>query len=127
MNTHLKKQNVNNKQVTVSQTSFYQGQLPSPQMMQDYNSVDSSFANRIITMAENEAAHMHKIEKSQNFYNGISLILGMIFALTCVMVVCYLVYFALSKGYDTAAATIATGVIVGIAAVFIYRKNNVSV
>lgn len=47
--------------VSVSQTSFYSGKLPSPEMMQQYNIVDANFANRILTMSEEEQKHIHKI------------------------------------------------------------------
>lgn len=51
--------------VSVSQTSIYSGKLPSPEMMQQYNIVEPGFANRILTMSEEEQKHIHKIENKQ--------------------------------------------------------------
>ena len=114
----------NVQQVSVSKTSFYQGQLPPPEMMERYNNIDVTFANRIITMAENEAKHSHKIENRTSNVMLISMILGMLFAFASVLIVCFLVYFALANGFSVAASTIAVGVIVGIAGIFLYRKQK---
>lgn len=46
----LQNRQSNNKGVSVSQTSFYSGKLPSPEMMQQYNAVEPNFANRILTI-----------------------------------------------------------------------------
>ncbi len=103
----------------------YEGQLPSPEMMEKFNAIDPTFANRILVMAEKEQMNAHKISNKTANSFIISLFLGMFFAFFSVLVVSYLVYLCIEKGYSTAASSIAVGVIVGVAGVFLYqRKKN---
>ena len=50
--------------------------------------------------------------------------MGMVFAFLSVLIVSSIVFYALHEGYAWEASTIATGVIVGIAGVFLYRRKN---
>ncbi|OWP82865.1 DUF2335 domain-containing protein [Flavobacterium columnare] len=106
----------------LSQT--YEGQLPSPEMMEKYNQLDPTFANRILIMTEKEQIHQHSIDKRSQFGILFSMIIGMFFAFSSVLVISYLVYLCITKDYPKTAATIAVGVIVGIAGVFLYRRNT---
>jgi uncharacterized membrane protein len=104
----------------------YEGQLPSPDMMQKYNQLDSTFADRILKMTEKEQDHNHKINERTSRGLMISMIAGMVFAFSSVLVVSYLVYFCIVKGFPSAAGTIAVGVIVGIAGVFMYQRKKIN-
>lgn len=112
-----------NGHLVISET--YEGQIPSPEMMEKYNKLDPTFANRILMMAEKEQNNAHKISNKTANSFIVSLFLGMFFAFSSVLVVSYLVYLCIEKGYPTAASSIAIGVIVGVAGVFLYqRKKN---
>lgn len=108
--------------VLVSQT--YEGQLPSPEMMQKYNQLDASFANRILSMTEKEQGHQHQLDKLNSKGIIFSMILGMLFAFSSVLVVSYLVYLCIENDYPKTAGVIAVGVIVGIAGVFMYKNKK---
>lgn len=108
--------------VLVSQT--YEGQLPSPEMMQKYNQLDASFANRILSMTEKEQNHQHQLDKLNSRGIIFSMILGMLFAFSSVLVVSYLVYLCIENDYPKTAGVIAVGVIVGIAGVFMYKNKK---
>jgi uncharacterized membrane protein len=111
------------KGVVVSHTT-YEGQLPPPEMMERYNLLDSSFANRIITMAEKEQEQQHKIQRKTTNSFIASMVLGMFFAFASVIIVSYLVYSCIDRGYSTAASTIAVGVIASVAGIFIYKDRK---
>ena len=44
-------------------TSVFSGPLPPPRMMEQYNLIDPTFANRILQIAEREQAHRHGMDK----------------------------------------------------------------
>ncbi len=108
----------------IASQSFYQGQIPPPEMMEHYKMVDEDFPKRIIKMAEDEARHRHESEASTRKMLVRTSYLGMIFAFLSVLIVSTIVFYTLYKGYAWEASTIATGVIVGIAGVFLYRRKN---
>ncbi len=102
----------------------YEGMIPPPNMMAEFMNVDPTFPERIMAMAEKESAHRHKNELMLNKGLVRSTYLGMLLGFFAACMVGYLVYFALTLGYATEAAIIATGVIVAIAGVFVYKKRR---
>ncbi len=117
------KHNDPNKTALVSQQSYYQGQLPPPEMMAQFKDIDPSFPERIVAMAEKEASNRHKNETAANKMLARTSYLGMVFAFLSVLVVSALVFYAFYLGFATQAAAIATGVIIGIAGVFLLRRK----
>lgn len=112
------------QQVTFQQTKFYQGPLPAPETLQQYEQIQPGFANRIMTLAEGEALHRRSLEGRVITINTVLSFAGMLCGLLSIAGVLWLCYYAFSLGYDTAAATIATGVLIGIGGVFLYRKSR---
>lgn len=47
------------------QTQFHQGPLPPPELLRQYDAVSAGAADRIIAMAEGEAAHRRDAEQKQ--------------------------------------------------------------
>ena len=41
----------------------FEGPLPHPQILSEYNEISPDFAGRIVTMAESEARHRHNLEE----------------------------------------------------------------
>lgn len=114
----------NAKQTTlIAQQSFYQGQLPPPEMMAHYKELIPDLPERIVKMAETEQKFRHQNENKTRKGIITSTYLGMIFAFLAVLVVSCIVVYAFYLGHPTQAAAIATGVIVSVAAVFIYRRR----
>jgi len=112
-----------NKHALIAQQSFYQGELPSPEMMEQFKQVDPTFPDRIVKMAENEAINRHKNEASTTKMLIKTSYMGMIFAFLSVIIVSGLVAYGFYLGFATQSAAIATGTIVGIAGVFLMRKK----
>lgn len=111
-----------NTKMIISET--YEGHLPSPEMMEKYNAIDPTFANRILSLTEKEQNHSHLLDRRQTKNIFISMYLGIACAFLSVLIVSYLVYLCLEKGFPGAASTIAVGVLVGIAGVFMYQRKK---
>lgn len=118
------KQSTNTKAgVSVTQTSIYSGKLPSPEMMQQYNQVDTDFANRILTMAEKEEKHVHKIENRQLNIAVMMAIFGVISGLIALGTLCFLLYLSIEKGNTNVALGIV-GIIGTVVAIFVLNKKK---
>jgi uncharacterized membrane protein len=121
-----KLQNQQNKKgsISVSQTSIYSGKLPWPEMMQQYNVVEPSFANRILTMAEEEQQkHIHRIENKQLNVSVITAIFGIISGLIALGTLCYLLYLAIEK-QNTAISLGITGIMATVITVFVINRSK---
>jgi uncharacterized membrane protein len=111
--------------VSVTHTQVYQGQLPPPEMLQQFNAIDSTFANRIVSMAEKEQQNRHENE-SRFTKNLVRMsLLGITCAFLSVLIMSGLVYYSLSKGYSQAASAIAVGAIAAVASVFIFFRRRI--
>lgn len=115
---------IQNNAVSVQHTQIYQGHLPPPDMLQHFNQIDETFANRIVSMAEKEQINRHTNETRMTKQVGLMSLLGIIFAFLSVLVLSGLVFFAIWKGFATAASTIAVGAIAAVASVFIIFKRR---
>jgi uncharacterized membrane protein len=123
MSSHLSRPN--KQQVTSVMTqSIYQGLLPPPEMLEHYGRIYPELPEKLTQLAIDEAKHRHYCEKKTTRAFSRSAILGMVFAFLSVIIVSFLVYYALTLGYPTQAATIATGVIVALAGVFVFRRQQ---
>ena len=113
------------RNVSVTHTQVYQGQLPPPDMLQQFNSVDPTFANRIVTMAETEQKSRHDNERTVTRHVGTMSLMGIVFAFLSVLIMSGLVFYALWLGYAQTASAIAVGAIAAVASVFIFFRRRI--
>lgn len=103
-------------------TSIYSGPIPSPEMLDAYNSVMPNGADRIMKMAEAQAEHRMELEKvtvtSQNKQGE----RGQIFALISVLALVAAGIWAISCGQTGIAITIFGTTVLGMGGVFAYGK-----
>jgi uncharacterized membrane protein len=103
-------------------TSVYSGPIPSPEMLDAYNSVMPNGADRIMKMAEAQAEHRMKLESvtvtSQNKQGE----RGQIFALISVLALVAAGIWAISCGQTGIAITIFGTTVLGMGGVFAYGK-----
>lgn len=126
--THVEvKQNQNSPKNSIQQ-SYYQGIVPSPEMMEKYQQVSHGLPERLVKLTEDEAGHRRTIEKWIAVFGFISQILGQILAIGAVSMVCYLSYVYMMNGNPEQGKVIAVSVIVAIAGLFlgkrIFSKNK---
>lgn len=102
--------------------SFYQGIVPSPEMMDSYKLVDETLPGRLVKLTEDEAIHRRKIETKLTNGSFTSTIIGQIFAFLSVLAVCALSYFFMIKGNPDEGKIIAVSIIIGLAALFLGKN-----
>ncbi|MDI6572750.1 DUF2335 domain-containing protein [Leuconostoc lactis] len=109
----------------------YQGPLPPSQELDRYNKIDNTFANRIVTMAENQAKHRQEMEQI-NANNQTKIIkreardslLGLIFGLIIVSVALYLAFLMIEAHQYTGGIFTIFTVIGTIVAAFIIGNKS---
>ena len=102
----------------------YSGPLPHPETVAKYDQIVPGAAERIITMAEKEMVHRHDTENAMTKNAIRTTYLGITFAFLSVLVLSGSVLYALYKGFDTVAGSIAVGSIAAVAGVFIFFKSK---
>jgi uncharacterized membrane protein len=111
----------------VRSVGVYSGPLPPPGMLAQYEDISPGFAERIVAMAERQAAHRQKREAFADRWSVLVALIGQIFAfilaMTTVLGGFYLAY--TGKPLEGIAAVISSLAI--LAGVFVYgkrRQNN---
>lgn len=112
------------KSQLVQVQQHYSGPLPQPDALAKYDQIVPGAAERIIRMAEKEMDHRHDTENKMTQNAIRTTYLGIIFAFVSVLVLSGSVLYALYKGFDTVAASIAVGSIAAVAGVFVFFKSK---
>jgi uncharacterized membrane protein len=110
-------------QVQVAQR-FYTGPIPEPEALAEYERINSGLANRIVTMAEKEQGHRHRIENRRNWAQiSITLlgqILGFLISVLTIGIGGLLLYNDKQLG---GFVSLVSGVVM-LAGAFIYRRTR---
>jgi uncharacterized membrane protein len=125
MSKNLTKSKKPTKQSTqvVAQQSHYSGPIPQPEDLQNYEDIQKGFAERIMSMAENESIHRQEIElKIINSEKNLNLF-GQLFATIMGLSVIALMGYAFSKGYAEQVMYIGFG-ISSVVGLFIYKNKQ---
>ena len=110
--------------VATSETRLRSGPLPDPETLAQYDQVVPGVAERIIKMAESEATARRDNERRSLSHLIIISYLGITFAFLSVIIISVLVWYAISKGFDMVAGTIAVGCIAAVAGVFVFFRRS---
>ena len=104
--------------------AFHGGPLPSPQTLDQYNTIVNGAAERIIAMAEKQASHRQDLEaiviKSGSRDSLLGLIFGLIIGLSTIIggVICIL------SGYSTEGTILGGSGLVSLIGVFVYGSRQ---
>jgi uncharacterized membrane protein len=102
----------------------YSGPLPRPEDLRAYEGIVPGGAERILAMAERQAAHRQSLEQvavvGANRRANAGLVLGFIIALLFLAASVGLVV----TGHETAGTVIGSVDIVGLAGVFVYGRSS---
>jgi uncharacterized membrane protein len=124
-----KKQQILSTMMMVEQKfaiTHHSGPLPSPEVIEKYNSAITNGADRIMLMAEKQQEHRIELEKStikeQLLQSRRGQTFGLIIGITSILasVTCILL------GHDWPGAVIGAGGITGLVSVFVYGKRQQS-
>jgi len=110
--------------VSASISQQYSGPLPPPELLERFNQVIPSGAERIMAMAEQQSAHRINIEttvvKNQQWQST----LGQYFALFVTVFGLSISAWAIFTGHDGAGGTIGVATISSVAYAFITGRNK---
>ncbi|OCR91514.1 DUF2335 domain-containing protein [Campylobacter fetus] len=113
---------VEQKRVIVS-SQHYCGPIPSPEVMDYYKSIDSSFPDRILKMAEEDLKHQHEYKNRVLKLQGRDNLLGLCSAFTITITIVILGSVLLYKGKDVQGfITLLVSAIPAIITYFINKK-----
>lgn len=115
----------------VAYEETFQGPLPPPETLAQYEAILPGSAERLMVMAENQAEHRQKVEmtvvttakfsierESKRADRG--LIIGAIVAIILILCGTFLVY----NWHDWAGTTLVVATIVGLVGVFVYNTQK---
>ena len=130
MNKKPQTQTANHEQIVVSQQ--FSGPIPSPDALAKYDAIVAGAADRILKMAENEAAA--RIRNEEKLIDNEVLLtknmvrssyLGVFFAFASVVLLSILAWFALTNNYPAVASGIIV-VVASVAGIFVMFRNKKS-
>lgn len=113
-----------NKAVVVQQQSFHSGPLPAPEDLQKYNAALPGLADRIVVMAEKQAGHRQRLESRVVWFDGVRLILGLVFGVVIAVAGILAGAYLISTGHSVtglASILVPLGAIVGA---FVYQQRR---
>jgi uncharacterized membrane protein len=109
-------------EVTQFTSKFYQGVIPSPEMMEEYQRIDPEIPRKILEWTEAEGNHRRKLERKFAMHAFLTTIWGYIFAFFSLALILVLAWLFMDRSYATEGAAIVGAVAIGITGVFIIRK-----
>jgi uncharacterized membrane protein len=129
MNRKLQQQTNDHGKIVVAQQ--FSGPIPPPDTLAQYDGIVPGAAERILKMAENEAAARirneeklvdNEVKLTENIVR--SSYLGIFFAFTSVVLLIVLAYFALINGYPSVATGIVVVNMASVAGIFVFFRNR---
>lgn len=112
------------KVIEQTETQAYSGPIPLPAIMAQYNEIIPDAAERILVMAEKDATHQHAIEMKAIDCHARENRRGQYFGVVVTALAFITAGFALFLGHPTAAATIGSTTVVGLATAFVVGKKT---
>lgn len=110
--------NSGSRQITAE---HYEGIIPSPKMMNEYQKVDPQIPNRLLTMTEQESGHRRKIERKIVNHHFWTTILNSFFAFAAIGLLAFLSYLFMLNGYADEGKIIMITLTIGVVGLFIVR------
>lgn len=105
--------------IRVQQQEIFAGPLPHPEILQKYESIEKGFANRIITMAENQSSHRQSMEKKDLLSDITLSYFGLCSATIISLLFGVLSFLAIIYGHAIAGSVLGGTTMVSLVTVFI--------
>ena len=110
--------------VSVQSVQHFQGPLPPPQALEQYEAVLPGCAERIVSMAEAQAAHRRALESRVIEGNVAAERRGQVFAFTLALVALVGGVWLIYQGNDAEGLTAIIGALAGLVGVFVYGRRK---
>ncbi len=111
------------EQIIVQRESF-SGPLPHPDHFKRYNQTVPGSANRLLRMAEDDLAHIHKMKQQQASIEKIATIGGLLTGWSIAMVALIGSGYLILNGHDIAGAVLGTGSLASLVGIFVYGRKS---
>ena len=108
-----------------AEAKFFQGPIPDPQTLQEYQQIDPNFPERILAMAEAQSAHRQQQEKSHLKGMIRARFVGLGLAFLSVLLICSVGAYAIKLGHAKEGSGLIAAVVVGLASTFIWGRTKV--
>jgi uncharacterized membrane protein len=122
-NRSIAKQKASSGKQSVEVMTAFQGPLPSPDILKGFEDVLPGSAERIMKMAEKEQASRHSLERRYASGGILMMILGMVSGLVSLLVIGYLVKYAIDKDVPNVAMILGSTSLVGVIGVFVWFRR----
>lgn len=110
-----------NSRVKLTHTKIFSGPIPTPETLSDYNLIDSTFAERIMKMAEIDQKSKVRLNNRASIFAFLITSFGMIFAIASIAGLLYGLYLAIDLEMESTIKWIV-GCMASVGGVFIWRK-----
>lgn len=102
--------------IKVTRKSQFNGPIPPPEIIAEYQAIQNDFPERIMAMAERQQGHRHKMENKALNADILMGVLGWLTPTLIVLLALFFAYVLLSAGKDTeafVAVIVAIGTLLG--------------
>ena len=106
------------------EATAFQGPIPPPELLEQYDRIIPNGADRILTMAEQQQAHRQSIERTVVESGARRANLGLILGFILTLVFGLGSMFLISSGRDISGLVLFSGSLVGLIGVFIYQTKK---
>src|SRR5687767_6999221 len=117
-NLSVKEEEGGNRSIT---GKFFQGAIPSPESMKEYQEVDPSIPLRLIKWTEDESKHRRRIEHKYANQSFATILIGYITGLIALCLIAFLAYLFMKEGHAAEGKWIALSM-AGVISVFVIRR-----
>lgn len=100
---------------------FFQGAIPSPDCMKEYQEVDPSIPLRLIQWTEDESDHRRRIEHKYANHSFATILIGYITGLIALCLIAFLAWLFMKEGYAVEGKWIALSM-AGVISIFVIRR-----
>lgn len=105
-------------------TQSWRGPLPTPDDFRGYDEILPGAAERILALAERQAAHRHNMEKAEVAGQYRRSFLGLFAGFVVAVTALGLGGFLINSGHDWAGGLVVGADLVGLTAVFVYGSHS---
>lgn len=102
----------------------FEGPIPPPDLLRQYNEIIPDGANRIVRMAENQSGHRIELETTVIKGDNKRANWGLITGFTIGVLIIVLSFILIREGHDTAGTILGSIDLVGLVGVFVFGRSR---
>jgi uncharacterized membrane protein len=107
-----------------AQSTSFQGPIPPPELLQQYNEIIPDGADRIVKMAEAQSAHRIDLESTVIKGDDTRANWGLATGFTIGVLIIVLSFILILKGHDTSGTILGSIDLVSLVGVFVYGRSR---